>query len=113
MSYKSIVLIKQVPDTKNITGDVMKEDGTVNRAAMPAIFNPEDLHALEAALALRDEHGGTVTVLTMGPPKAADVLRGCNHLPTSMAPMRQQHSSDYIYDQAPSRFGTRWAARVT
>ena len=75
MGYHSIVLVKQVPDTANITGDAMKEDGTVNRAALPAIFNPEDIHALEAALEVKDRFGGTVTVVTMGPPKAADVLR--------------------------------------
>jgi electron transfer flavoprotein beta subunit len=75
--YDSIVCIKQVPDTANITAEAMKEDGTVNRAALPAIFNPEDLNALETALEIRDTHGGTVTVITMGPPKAADVLRDC------------------------------------
>jgi electron transfer flavoprotein beta subunit len=64
-----------VPDTKGITGQAMKEDGTVNRAALPAVFNPEDLNALEAALALRDRNGGTVAVVSMGLPKAADVLR--------------------------------------
>jgi electron transfer flavoprotein beta subunit len=69
--------VKQVPDTANITADAMKEDGTVNRAALPAIFNPEDLRALETALEIRDSHGGTVTVLSMGPPKAGDVLREC------------------------------------
>jgi electron transfer flavoprotein beta subunit len=53
----------------------MKSDGTVNRAALPAIFNPEDLNALESALEARDRHGGTVTVLTMGLPSACDVLR--------------------------------------
>ena len=47
MGYKCVVLIKQVPDTKRITGDVMNEDGTVKRSALPAIFNPEDLNALE------------------------------------------------------------------
>ena len=77
MPYDSIVCVKQVPDTANVTGEAMKADGTVNRAALPAIFNPEDVHALEAALQLRDEHGGTVTVITMGPPRAADVLRDC------------------------------------
>ena len=77
MPYDSIVCVKQVPDTANITSEAMKEDGTVNRAALPAIFNPEDLHALETALEVRDMHGGTVTVLTMGPPKAAEVLREC------------------------------------
>ncbi len=75
MSYSSIVCVKQVPDTANVTAQAMKEDGTVNRAALPAIFNPEDLNALEVALSIRDQHGGTVTVLTMGPPKAAEVLR--------------------------------------
>ncbi len=77
MSYDSIVCVKQVPDTANITAEAMKEDGTVNRAALPTIFNPEDLHALETALEVRDLYGGTVTALTMGPPKAADVLRDC------------------------------------
>jgi electron transfer flavoprotein beta subunit len=55
----------------------MRDDGTVNRGALPAIFNPEDLNALETALEVRDRYGGTVTALTMGPPKAADVLRSC------------------------------------
>jgi electron transfer flavoprotein beta subunit len=75
VSYNCVVCVKQVPDTKNITGDAMKEDGTVNRAALPAIFNPEDLHAVEAALAIRDRFGGTVTVLTMGMPAATELLR--------------------------------------
>ena len=75
MPYNSVVLVKQVPDTANITGKAMKEDGTVNRAALPAIFNPEDLNALEMALQVREGHGGQVTVLTMGPPRAAEVLR--------------------------------------
>lgn len=77
MAYHSIVCVKQVPDTANVTSEAMKEDGTVNRGALPTIFNPEDLHALETALEIRDTYGGTVTVLTMGPPKAADVLRDC------------------------------------
>jgi electron transfer flavoprotein beta subunit len=75
--YDSIVCVKQVPDTANVTAEAMKEDGTVNRAALPAIFNPEDLHALETALEIRDQQGGTVTAISMGPPKAADVLREC------------------------------------
>ncbi len=75
MAYSTVVCIKQVPDTKKITGDAMRADGTVNRAALPAIFNPEDRNALEAALALRDEHGGSVTVITMGPPAACEILR--------------------------------------
>lgn len=75
--YDSIVCVKQVPDTANVTAEAMKDDGTVNRAALPTIFNPEDLHALETALELKDRYGGTVTALSMGPPKAADVLRDC------------------------------------
>ncbi len=77
MAYHSIVCVKQVPDTANVTAEAMKEDGTVNRAALPTIFNPEDLHALETALEIKESYGGTVTALTMGPPKAADVLRDC------------------------------------
>lgn len=75
MSYKIIVFVKQVPDTKNITGDAMKPDGTVNRAALPAIFNPEDLNALELALQLKDRFGAKVAVATMGLPAAAKILR--------------------------------------
>ena len=77
MSFNIVVCVKQVPDTKRITGDAMKEDGTVNRAALPAIFNPEDLNALETALEVRDKFGGTVTAITMGPPAACAVLRDC------------------------------------
>jgi len=73
----SVVLVKQVPDTHNLSGEVMTKDGTMNRGALPAIFNPEDLNALEMALAIKDRTGGTVTVITMGPPKAANVLREC------------------------------------
>ena len=74
-ALRIVVLVKQVPDTANVTGDAMKDDGTVNRAALPAIFNPEDLNALELGLRLRERCGGRVTVLTMGPPSAAQVLR--------------------------------------
>jgi len=77
MSLHTIVLVKQVPDTSNISGEVMRPDGTVNRAKLPAIFNPEDQSALELALRLKDQHGGTVTVLTMGPPNAVNMLREC------------------------------------
>ncbi len=58
MGYNCIVLIKQVPDTKLVTGKAMNDDGTVNRAALPAIFNPEDLNALELALEIKDKFGG-------------------------------------------------------
>ncbi|MEE8391702.1 MAG: electron transfer flavoprotein subunit beta/FixA family protein [Anaerolineae bacterium] len=75
MAYNCVVLVKQVPDTANISGKAMKDDGTVNRAALPAIFNPEDLNALEMALQVKERYGGHVTVLTMGPPRAAEVLR--------------------------------------
>ena len=76
MSLNIIVLAKQVPDTRNVGKDAMKEDGTINRAALPAIFNPEDLNALEQALRLKDANPGTtVTILTMGLPRAAEVIR--------------------------------------
>lgn len=73
---KIIVLAKQVPDTRNVGKDAMKADGTVNRAALEAIFNPEDLHALELALQLKERvEGATVTILTMGPGRAAEIIR--------------------------------------
>ena len=73
---KIIVLAKQVPDTRNVGKDAMKEDGTVNRAALPAIFNPEDLNALEQALRLKECFPDTtVTILTMGPGRAAEIIR--------------------------------------
>ena len=75
MSYRILVFVKQVPDTKNITGDAMTPEGTVNRAALPAIFNPEDLNALELALQLKERFGAEVIVATMGLPAAAETLR--------------------------------------
>jgi electron transfer flavoprotein beta subunit len=75
-ALKIIVLAKQVPDTRNVGKDAMKADGTVNRSVLPAIFNPEDLNALEQALRLKDRYkGSTVTILTMGPSRAAEVIR--------------------------------------
>jgi electron transfer flavoprotein beta subunit len=74
--FKIIVLAKQVPDTRNVGKDAMKADGTVNRAALPAIFNPEDLNALEQALRIKDQYpNSTITILTMGPGRAADIIR--------------------------------------
>lgn len=117
VTYHSVVCVKQVPDTANITAQAMKDDGTVNRGALPAIFNPEDLHALEAALDVRERFGGTVTVLTMGPPKAAEVLRECLYRGVDRAVMltdRRAAASDtlatsYILSQAirtiADRFG--------
>lgn len=76
MSLNIIVLAKQVPDTRNVGKDAMKADGTVNRAALPAIFNPEDLNALEQALRLKEQNPGSkVTILTMGPPRAAEIVK--------------------------------------
>ncbi len=73
--YHLIVLVKQVPDTHNVTGEVMTKDGTMNRSALSAIFNPEDLNALEMALDFKDRYGGSVTVISMGPLQATEVLR--------------------------------------
>ncbi|HNX87650.1 MAG TPA: electron transfer flavoprotein subunit beta/FixA family protein [Paludibacteraceae bacterium] len=76
MSFNIVVLAKQVPDTRNVGKDAMKADGTVNRAALPAIFNPEDLNALEQALRVKDKiKDATVSVLTMGPGRAAEIIR--------------------------------------
>ncbi len=113
MPYDSIVCVKQVPDTANVTAEAMKDDGTVNRSALPAIFNPEDLHALETALEVRDQHGGTVTAVSMGPPKAADVLRECLYRGADRAILltdRRAAASDtlatsYILSQAVRTIG--------
>ena len=76
MSLKIVVLAKQVPDTRNVGKDAMTAEGTVNRAALPAIFNPEDLNALEQALRLKEQDADTfVGILTMGPPRAGEVIR--------------------------------------
>ena len=76
MALKIIVLAKQVPDTRNVGPDDMTPEGTVNRAALPAVFNPEDLNALEQALRLKEQFpGSTISVVTMGLPKSADVIR--------------------------------------
>jgi electron transfer flavoprotein beta subunit len=74
-NFTMVVLAKQVPDTKNITGEAMKKDGTVNRSALPAIFNPEDLNALEMALQVKEQFGGTVNIISMGPPAAIAILK--------------------------------------
>ncbi|MEA3317296.1 MAG: electron transfer flavoprotein subunit beta/FixA family protein [Bacteroidota bacterium] len=74
--YKIVVLAKQVPDTRNVGKDAMKADGTVNRGALAAIFNPEDLNALEQALRVKDRYkGSTISILTMGPGRASEVIR--------------------------------------
>lgn len=76
MGLKIVVLAKQVPDTRNVGKDAMTAEGTVNRAALPAIFNPEDLNALEQALLLKEQHpGSTIGILTMGPPRAGEIIR--------------------------------------
>ena len=76
MSFKIVVLAKQVPDTHNVCADAMNADGTVNRAALPTVFNPEDLKALEMALRVKDRmQDATVTVVTMGPPRAAEIIK--------------------------------------
>ncbi len=76
MSYRILLLAKQVPDTRNVGKDAMKSDGTVNRVALPAIFNPEDLNALEFALRVKDQRkDAEIIIITMGPPRAADIIR--------------------------------------
>ncbi len=73
MPFKIIVTVKQVPDTQQITGQAMKPDGTVNRDALPAIVNPEDLNALEEAIRIKTKYGAQITVISMGPPKATNL----------------------------------------
>ncbi len=73
---KIAVLAKQVPDTRNVGENAMKKNGTVNRSALPAIFNPEDLNALEQALRIKDKFQETdITLITMGPIRAVDIIR--------------------------------------
>jgi electron transfer flavoprotein beta subunit len=84
MPYRMVCLIKQVPDTRNITLNALREDGTVNRQALPAIVNPDDLFALEMATGIKEKHGGEITAISMGPPMAIEVLkealsRGADH----------------------------------
>ena len=110
--YKCVVCIKQVPDTKMVTGEAMKADGTINRAALPAIFNPEDKNALEAALRVKEAYGGTVTVITMGLPAAKAVLREalfCGADRAVLVTDRKAAGSDtlatsYILSQAVKKF---------
>lgn len=74
--FNIVVLAKQVPDTHNVGADAMNADGTVNRAALPTVFNPEDLKALEMALRVKDQiNDARVTVVTMGPPRAAEIIK--------------------------------------
>ena len=110
--YNCVVCIKQVPDTTKVTGDAMKADGTVNRAALPAVFNPEDKNALEAALQVKERYGGTVTAITMGLPAATAILREalmCGADRAVLVTDRKAAGSDtlatsYILSQAVKRF---------
>ena len=77
-SSRSIYTANQRHDLyqRHLCKDVMKVDGTINRAALPAIFNPEDLLGLEMALKAKDQlKNAEVTVITMGPSRAADIIR--------------------------------------
>jgi electron transfer flavoprotein beta subunit len=113
LPYNCVVCVKQVPDTANVTVDAMKPDGTVNRAALPAVFNPEDLNALEAALRIRETYGGTVTAVSMGPLAAAEVLRACLYRGADRAVLlsdRRAAGSDtlatsYILSRAVKKIG--------
>ena len=76
MSIKIVVLAKQVPDTRNVGPEAMTPEGTINRSALPAVYNPEDLNALEMALRVKEQMpGATITVVTMGPPRAEEIIR--------------------------------------
>jgi len=75
MPYRIVCLVKRVVDALNITPDVLREDGTVDRQALPSVFNPDDLFALEMALGVKDHYGGEITVISMGRPRAVEVLK--------------------------------------
>ena len=78
MNLRIIVLAKQVPDTRCVEQGTMNADGTIDRTALPVIINPDDMKALEQALRLKEQYpGSTIQVLTMGPSRAADVVREC------------------------------------
>ena len=110
--YRCVVCIKQVPDTKKVTGEAMKADGTINRAALPAIFNPEDRNALEAALSVKERYGGKVTAIAMGLPAACAILREalmCGADEAYLVTDRKAAGSDtlatsYILSQAVKKF---------
>jgi electron transfer flavoprotein beta subunit len=110
--YTCVVCIKQVPDTKKVTGQAMKADGTINRAALPAIFNPEDKNALEAALSVKERYGGKVIAITMGLPAAKAILRealACGADEAVLVTDRKAAGSDtlatsYILSQAVRKF---------
>jgi len=112
MAYTCVVCVKQVPDTKQVTGEAMKPDGTINRAALPAVFNPDDRNALEAALSVRDRFGGKVIAIAMGLPAAGAVLREalfCGADEAYLVTDRKAAGSDtlatsYILSQAVRRF---------
>ena len=110
--YTCVVCIKQVPDTKKVTGQAMKADGTINRAALPAIFNPEDKNALEAALSVKERYGGKVIAIAMGLPAATAILRealSCGADEAVLVTDRKAAGSDtlatsYILSQAVKKF---------
>ena len=111
-SYTCVVCIKQVPDTKKVTGQAMKADGTINRAALPAIFNPEDRNALEAALSVKDLCGAKVIAIAMGLPAATAILKEalfCGADEAYLVTDRKAAGSDtlatsYILSQAVKKF---------
>ncbi len=108
----SIVLVKQVPDTANISGKVMNDDGTVNRSKLPAVLNSEDRAAWQLALRVRDQYGGGGTVLTMGPQRASDILRECLYMGADAACLISDRkfagadtlATSYVLSQAIQRF---------
>ena len=111
-NYTCVVCIKQVPDTKKVTGQAMKADGTINRAALPAIFNPEDRNALEAALSVKDKCGAKVIAIAMGLPAATTILKEalfCGADEAYLVTDRKAAGSDtlatsYILSQAVKKF---------
>ena len=100
-----VVLIKQVPDTTDVRID--PRTGTLIREGVPSIINPDDKHALEEGLRIRERFGGTVTVLSMGPPQAEDALmeaRAMGADVTVLVSDRAFAGSDTLATSVPSGF---------
>ena len=75
MPYNSIVVVREAWDTRDLLPNVVTETGQLNDGVLSRRFEPEDLNALEMALQIRDDHGGTVTAISLGASHDVDVLR--------------------------------------
>ncbi len=77
MSYNSIVIVREIWDTRDLVGEVLDSNGNIKESTLTTRFEPEDLNALEMALQIKDAHGGSVTAISLGKSRNVDVLREC------------------------------------